>query len=106
MRNMEEALAEFIDAIKASEEYLDYTREKNKVKQFPELKEQIDAYRQRNYEIQSSSDVAFETIEQFEREYAAFRENMLVADFLAAELAFCRLMQKLNLRITESLDFE
>ena len=106
MRNMEEAVQAFIHAIKSSEEYLDYTREKDKVKQFPELKAQIDEYRRRNYQMQSSCDTAFEAIEQFEREYADFRGIPMVEDFLAAELAFCRLMQEVSLKVTESLDFE
>lgn len=106
MRNMEEAVQGFVEAIKATQEYKDYTCEKDKVKQFPELKEQIDEYRRRNFEMQSSSDTAFEAIEQFENEYADLREIPLVEDFLAAELAFCRLMQGVNLKVTESLDFE
>lgn len=106
MRNMEHAVQGFVDAIKATEEYRDYTCEKNKVKQFPELKQKIDEYRHRNYELQNNSDTAFETIEQFEKEYADLLEIPMVEDFLAAELAFCRLMQEVNLKVTESLDFE
>ncbi len=106
MRNMEDAVQGFISAIKDSEEYRDYTREKEKVKQFPELKEQIDEYRRRNYEMQNSDDTVFENIEEVEREYADLWEKPLAADFLAAELAFCRMMQEVNLRVTESLDFE
>ncbi len=106
MRNMEDAVLGFIGAIKDSEEYRDYTREKERVKQFPELKEQIDEYRRRNYVMQNSEDTVFENIEEFEREYADLWEKPLVADFLAAELAFCRMMQEVNLRVTESLDFE
>lgn len=30
----------------------------------------------------------------------------MVSDFLAAELAFCRMMQDINLRLTEALHFE
>lgn len=106
MKKMEEAVLAYIDAIKSSEEYMDYTREKNKVKQFPELKAQIDEYRRRNYEMQNSDDTAYENIEAFEKEYEKLWEEPLAADFLAAELAFCRMMQEINLKITESLDFE
>lgn len=106
MRNMEEAVLIYISAIKASDEYQDYVSEKEKVKQHPELKAQIDEYRHRNYLMQTSPDTAFEQIEQFEQEYAGFRENPLVADFLSAELAFCRMLQGINTQVTESLDFE
>ena len=106
MRNMDYAVKGFVDAIKATEEYRDYSNEKNKVKQFPELKAQLDEYRRRSYELQSRDDAEFEKMEQLEKEYSVLRENQLVEDFLAAELAFCRLMQEVNLRVTDSLDFE
>ena len=48
----------------------------------------------------------FHKIEEFEREYEKFRENPIVADFLAAELGFCRMMQSVNIKITEALNFE
>ena len=45
-------------------------------------------------------------LEAFEREYANFREEPLVSEFLAAELAFCRMMQDINLHLTEAVHFE
>ena len=106
MKNMEEALVVLIGAIKESEEYLEYTRAKEKVKEFPELKALIDEYRRRNYELQNDENIEFEKVEEFEKEYAGLWEEPLAADFLTAELAFCRMMQEVSLRITESLDFE
>lgn len=103
---MDEVVHSYVEEIKASDEYLDYIYERERVKQYPELKAQIDAYRRRNFEIQTSPDTAYDVIERFENEYAQFRENPLVADFLAAELAFCRLMQMLSFKVTEELDFE
>lgn len=106
MRDVEEEMLRYIDAIKATEEYQEYEHQKERVRQYPELKAQIDEYRRRNFEMQMSGDNVFERIERFEQEYAGFRENPVVADFLAAELAFCRMMQELNIEITESLNFE
>lgn len=106
MRNMEDAVLIYIDAIKASEEYQKYVSVKERVKQYPELKSQIDEYRRRNFELQTSEHTAFEEMEQFEREYAGFRENPLVADYLAAELDFCRMMQGINIRVTQAIDFD
>lgn len=106
MRDVEEEMLRYIDAIKATEEYREYERQKERVRQYPELKAQIDEYRRRNFEMQMSGDNVFERMERFEQEYAGFRENPVVADFLAAELAFCRMMQELNIEITESLNFE
>lgn len=106
MRNMEDAVLQFMDAIKSSEEYQEYVRQKERVKRYPRLKSQLDEYRRRNFEMQTSKDTAFDKIEEFENEYSDFRENTMVSDFLAAELAFCRMMQDINCRVTEAIDFE
>lgn len=106
INRLDSATTALINAVLATEEYQAYTAELKKVKEFPELKEQIDDFRKRNFELQSSADNDFNKLEQFEREYAAFRENILVQDFLAAELDLCRLIQDLNMRITSALNFE
>ena len=106
MTNLETATDNYIAAIRDSEVYRTYRAELEKVKQYPELKEQIDDFRRRNYEFQSSQDSDFAKLDRFEKEYENFRENPLVADFLAAELDLCRMMQRLNIYITAELHFE
>ncbi|MBQ7777031.1 MAG: YlbF family regulator [Lachnospiraceae bacterium] len=103
---MKQALQAYIDKILESEEYREYAKQRDKVKQYPELKAQIDEFRTRNYEMQTGRDMVFEKIEAFEREYEDFREQPLVDDFLRAELAFCRMMQEHNSAIMEAIDFE
>lgn len=104
--HLDQAVEGMIAAIKGSEVYGKYMTALAAVKQQPELKAQIDEYRRKNYEMQSDGEIAFERIEQFEQEYADFRENPLVSDFLAAELALCRTIQQINLHVTEELNFE
>lgn len=106
MTDLEYATENYIAAILESEEYRNYRTELEKVKQFPELKSQIDDFRKRNYEFQSSPDCDFGKLDRFEKEYENFRQNPLVADFLAAELALCRLMQQLNTQVIAALHFE
>lgn len=103
---LDSATDALIKAVLATEEYKAYAEELKKVKEFPELKEQIDDFRRRNFQLQSSADNDFNKLDQFEREYAAFRENILAQDFLAAEVDLCRLIQDLNMRITAALQFE
>lgn len=104
--HLDAATENFIDAVLSSETYHRYRMELEKVKQDPELKRQIDDFRRQNYEFQNSQDVDFAKLDRFEKEYENFRENPLVSDFLAAELDFCRLMQRLETHITAALDFE
>lgn len=106
MNDIDVAVEQMINAIICSEEYIEYDVQRNKVKQYPELKVQIDEFRTRNFMLQNSADYRFEQIEALEKEYATFRENPLVSDFLAAELALCRLIQDIDSRLVEALHFE
>ncbi|MDE6923992.1 MAG: YlbF family regulator [Acetatifactor sp.] len=106
MNEFDHAVDSYIMAIKSTETYQNFVRERDRVRQYPELKAQIDDFRKRNYELQSSPDTDFHKIDQFERDYEDFRENPLVDDFLAAELAFCRMMQKANMQVTAAIEFD
>ena len=103
---MEQSLQAYTDKLLKSEEYLKYVEQKERVKKYPDLKRQIDEFRRRNFDMQNSGDMVFEKIEAFEREYADFRDNPLVADFLEAELAFCRMMQNHYAIVMGAIDFE
>ncbi len=103
---LDQAVEAMIDAVKRSEVYRNYLEALAAAKRQPGLKQEIDEFRRKNYVMQSSADMAFEHIEQFEREYSDFRENPVVADFLAAELALCRMIQQINLHVTDMLNFE
>ena len=56
--------------------------------------------------VAADKDTNFDKIDQFTRENEAFHENPLVSDFLAAELAFCRMMQEIGLYVTDQMKFE
>ena len=104
--HVNEAVKQLVDAIRNTDAYLEYQRQLARVKEQPELKRQIDDFRTRNFELQTSKDTNFDKIDQFTRENEAFRENPLVSDFLAAELAFCRMMQEIGLYVTDQMRFE
>ena len=106
MSNIDNAVDRLISEIRESAVYGEYMTRLSEVKRNPELKRQIDEFRKRNFELQNSEDFALDKMEAFEKEYVNFREESLVSDFLAAELAFCRMMQEINIRITEAMQFE
>ncbi len=99
---------ELIHRIISSGIYKEYRESLEKVAQYPELKERLDRFRTRNYEVQSSMEdgSAFDRLEDLEREKRELTQNPLLAQFLAAELALCRMMQEVMDRLVESLDFE
>ena len=97
--NVNQAVEQMVQAIRNTDAYLEYQKQLARVKEQPELKRQIDEFRTRNY-------TNFDKLDQFTRENEAFRENPLVSDFLAAELAFCRMMQGIGLYVTDQMHFE
>ena len=108
MVDIEKATDSFVETIKSTEAYKRYAYEKEKLERLPELKRKIDDYRKRMYEFQNSenSDQLFDQVDRLEEEGASFRANPLVNDFLAAELAFCRMMQEIYTKITAEVDFD
>lgn len=106
MASIEQATGEFVEAVLHSEEYLAYRRELEKVKQVPGLKEQLDEFRRRNFELQANGDLNFDKLDQFEQEYELFRQNPLVSEFLQAELDLCRALQGVTIRVTDAVSFE
>ena len=53
MTELDQVIDHLIEAIKNTDTYKTYKREVDKVSRFPELKEQIDIFRQRNFELQN-----------------------------------------------------
>lgn len=105
---IEEATKKFAAYIQETDTYKEYRYQREKIKKQPELYDKVNEFRQRNFDLQneSDSDDLFDRMEEFEREYAKFRENPMVEDFLRAELAFCRMMQDINVLLTAEIDFE
>ena len=104
--NVNQAVEQMVQAIRNTDAYLEYRKQLARVKEQPDLKRQIDDFRTRNFELQTNKDTNFDKIDQFTRENEAFRENPLVSDILAAELAFCRMMQEIGLYVTDQMHFE
>lgn len=102
------AVDKLVEEIKQSDTYVEYDFQRDKLKKQPELFARVKEYRQRNFDLQNSEqgEDLFEKIDAFEREYEDFLAIPLVEDFLNAEVAFCRMMQEVNMRITAELDFE
>lgn len=105
---IEEATKKFAAYIQQSDIYKEYFYQRERLKKQPDLYEKVNEYRQRNFDIQNETDSEdlFDRMDEFEREYAKFRENPLVEDFLRAELSFCRMMQEINVLLTAEIDFE
>lgn len=103
-----EAAKKFAAIIQETDTYKEYYNQRERVKKQPELYDKINEFRQRNFDLQQESDSEdlFDRMEAFDQEYAKFREDPLVDDFLRAELAFCRMMQEVEILLAAEIDFE
>ena len=108
MNQVDECLDKLIAAVLASEEYRQYQKIREKIKREPEKEKAINNFRRRNYLLQRSKDNIdlFEEIDKLEQEFFKFRQEPLVEEYLSAELAVCRLIQKINRQLMEQLDFD
>lgn len=110
MLELENELQTFIQQMKGTKVFRDYEEQKNKIAQYPDLKRQLDEFRDRNYELQTNGNPAtlFDDVDRFQREFEEFRSNPMVNDFLAAELGLCRMVQRITNEIMESIsaDFD
>ena len=96
MEQINEALHTLLAAIKECDEYKEYQKNKERVHEKPELEKAIHEFRKRNYQVQNSKNAdLFDEIDRLER-----------AEYLASELAFCRIIQHINWSLIENLDFE
>lgn len=106
MSNIDYAVQQLKLAILDSDEYKEYDEARKKVREFPDLKEKMDQFRQRNYELQQLGDCSLDEVWKLEEEYKEVLENPCVDEFLTAELAFCRMMQQANYALFAEIQFE
>ena len=103
-----EAAKRLAGIIRETDVYQTYLHYREELKKQPELYAQVNEYRQKNFDLQNetNSEELFDKLEVFEWEDRSLRENPAVDDFLRAELAFCRMMQEMNVLLTSEIDFE
>ena len=108
IRSMHDAAIDFVRAVKASEEYREYTVQLEKIKKQPELFERVNAFRRKNFQIQNTEDSEklLDRMDELDEEYEQLREIPMAGDFFDAETSFCRMMQDIDIMIIRELDFQ
>ncbi len=99
-------LDELIQAMKNSDDYRRYSRLEAELKEKPELKEKIDAYRKRSYDMQNSGRDLFDETDYVIHEYEELVTNSTAVAYLDAESSVCRMIQRVVDAINESVSVE
>ena len=93
-------------AVKDSEEYRTYKKQEEILSRNPELWQRVDQFRSNNFKLQNEAnrDELFSVVEQLSRESKELRRIPEVNAFLDAELALCKLLQRICRSLTEGID--
>ena len=108
MKEIKDCIDALLAAIQNSEEYQEFVKYKEELEQDPELLERVNAFRGNNFRLQNEAnrDELFRGTEQLNRESRELRKIPQVNAFLDAELALCKLMQKICKTLTEGIDLD
>ncbi|MDD3218894.1 MAG: YlbF family regulator [Lachnospiraceae bacterium] len=100
MNNVDRCVDELIQAIKESDIYKDYEYSEKQLSEDSELKRQTDEFRAFSFHFnnQDQGDM-YEQSEEIQKRYAALRKNAKVNAYLESELALCKLLQRVSVRI-------
>lgn len=103
---IEENIIRLLDSIKESKAYKEFREKEESLNKNPELRGRVDDFRKDNYRIQNECDrnELFHVAEQLARESAELRRNPEVNAYLDAELALCRMMQKICTKLADGIE--
>lgn len=95
-------MIDIIDRLRECSEYKHYLEQKERILQFPELKNSIYRLREINNLIQEVTDP--ETEENLRAEYEWLCSDVRVHDFMQAELDYCRMFQEIEAIMASELE--
>ena len=105
MTDVEYQTKQLIREIRKSNEYNQFRRLEAKISHEPELKEQVDNYRRKRFELQNAEDSDRE-LQQMEKECEELLAKSLVRDFLVSEQKLMLMMQNTLLSIAEAVGLD
>jgi len=103
-----EKTSDLIEDIKQSDIYVAYLEAYNELARNPELLLKADAFRKQQFLAIKAMDhpVCFAEVESIEKDYEDVATYPEIKRFLTAELALCRLLQKIHNQFVVNLDFK
>ena len=106
MDTINEKIEELLGEIRDSDIYYEYKKQEAILEQNPELKERVQIFCSNNYCTQNEarSESLLQVVEKLGAESAELRKIPEVNAFLDAELALCKLMQKVCRKLTEGIE--
>ncbi|MBQ1311603.1 MAG: YlbF family regulator [Blautia sp.] len=106
MDEIERLTWELLEAIRASEIYTDFRIQEDRLSADPEVFKRVTNFRADNFRFQQdiSGEELFSLVEKLDFESSELRKKPEVNAYLEAELALCRLLQKVCRTLTEGIE--
>lgn len=97
-----------IQSVKKSSVYKEYRLQEEILNQNPELAERVRHFRSDNFRLQNEADRSnmFHLAEELSRESEELRRIPQVNAYLDAELALCRMLQRICRTLTEGIEMD
>ncbi|MGO5315392.1 YlbF family regulator [Bilifractor sp. LCP21S3_A7] len=106
MDSVKEKAEELIQALEQSEDFIRYRNLENQLKEMPELRQKINEYRRKVYDMQTSGRDLYDETDYVLNEYSPLLRNEIAADYLDAESAVCRMVQRVINAINREVHVE
>lgn len=108
MSDIKTNIENLVDALKDSDEFRRYREACGQVSRFPEQEKRLREFRKRNYQFQNAEEQIdlFSESDKLMTEYQDLYGDPVSREFLEAEVAVCRIIQRVNRELIESLEFE
>lgn len=108
MNQIDERIEALVSAVRESPDYIRYRQMLEKIRMEPEKEKAVNEFRKKTYLLQQNKANVdlFTEIDRLRRETAPLRAQPYVEEFLAAELALCRMVQHINYRLMEDIEFD
>lgn len=108
--NIQEKAKDIIQALKSTEEYINYLNYRSLLANKPALWDKVNAFRKQAFEIRINQNYgqfeAYERLMNLKRDYEAELQDPIVNAFLDADYQFCRSVQRIYQTMAEELDYD
>lgn len=102
-----EKTEELLELICNSEDYIRYQNNYQKLKASADLYERVNEFRRKNIILQLAPDgESYDKMQELYVEYKDILMDPLVTRFMMTEQSFCKLMRKVQDRITDGIDLD
>ncbi len=103
--SVKQTTEKIIDMVKETELYQTYSFYKERILKQPALHQKLEVFRREAHELSEAPESEImDRTDAFREKYSDFLENPLVDDFLSAEIALVRAVQKITSDVVAALD--